>query len=165
MKKPEERFLRIDAMIRSGTYPSVQNFMETFGISQRSVYQDIQYLKDHFQAPIAYSRLGGGYYYTRLDWRMVEQEARDRKGTEPPTTWLWQEITRRFGAEAASDLRRSFKEKMKHYERAQRLERYRQEMPRLEHRLAQAQAQGQVTGWLEKRISIMRQRIEHGYEN
>ncbi len=65
-----ERLLRMDGMIRSGGYPSVKTFMEHFEVSERTVHQDIQFLKEQFYAPLNYSRSHRGYFYTEQDWKL-----------------------------------------------------------------------------------------------
>lgn len=65
-----ERLLHMDGMIRSGSYPCVKTFMERFEVSERTVYQDIQFLKDRLYAPLRYSRNRKGYVYTEKNWKL-----------------------------------------------------------------------------------------------
>ena len=65
-----ERILRMDGIIRSGSYPSVKTFMGIFGVSQRTVHGDVEFLKDRFYAPLDYSRSHGGYFYTDKHWKL-----------------------------------------------------------------------------------------------
>lgn len=65
-----ERLLRMDNMIRSGGYPSVQTFAEHFEVKVRTVFQDVAFLRDRLYAPLAYSRSHRGYFYTRKDWKL-----------------------------------------------------------------------------------------------
>lgn len=65
-----ERLLRMDGMIRSGGYPSVKTFADRFEVSQRTLFQDIQFLKDRFYAPLKYSRSHQGYFYTDKNWKL-----------------------------------------------------------------------------------------------
>lgn len=65
-----ERLLRMDGMIRSGGYPSVQSFREHFEVKERTVFQDIAFLKDRLYAPLKYSRTRRGYFYTDKNWKL-----------------------------------------------------------------------------------------------
>ena len=65
-----ERLLRMDGIIRSGSHPSVVTFAELFEVSQRTIYSDIEFLKNRFSAPLVYSRPQHGYYYTDKDWKL-----------------------------------------------------------------------------------------------
>ncbi len=65
-----ERILRMDGIIRSGSYPSVKTFMESFEVSQRTVLGDVEFLKDRLYAPLDYSRSHRGYFYTDKDWKL-----------------------------------------------------------------------------------------------
>ena len=65
-----ERILRMDGIIRSGSYPSVKTFIENFEVSERTVLGDVEFLKNRFYAPLAYSRSNRGYFYTDKDWKL-----------------------------------------------------------------------------------------------
>jgi predicted DNA-binding transcriptional regulator YafY len=65
-----ERLFYIDAVIHDGSYPSVKTFMERFEVSERTILNDIQFLKDRLNAPIQYSRTERGYFYTDSSWRL-----------------------------------------------------------------------------------------------
>src|SRR5437879_1692507 len=65
-----ERLLRMDRMIRSGSYPSVKTFMERLEVRERTIYQDIASLKGRFYAPLKYSRSQQGYFYTDKSWKL-----------------------------------------------------------------------------------------------
>jgi predicted DNA-binding transcriptional regulator YafY len=65
-----ERILRMDGVIRSGNYPSVKTFIENFEVSERTVLSDVEFLKNRFYAPLAYSRSHRGYFYTDKDWKL-----------------------------------------------------------------------------------------------
>jgi hypothetical protein len=81
----------------------------------------------------------------------------------PPTTWLWSEIERRFGQEAAEHLRHDFNEQMKRYEREQQLQRYREELPLLEAQLERAQSERRATKRIENKIKHRRARLQKGW--
>lgn len=65
-----ERIFYIDALTHNGNYPSVKTFMERFEVSERTVINDIQFLKDRLNAPIQYSHTHRGYFYTNSSWRL-----------------------------------------------------------------------------------------------
>jgi predicted DNA-binding transcriptional regulator YafY len=65
-----ERLLRMDGIIRSGSYPSVEVFKERFEVSERTVLNDVRFLKDRFYAPLEYSRSCRGYFYTDKNWKL-----------------------------------------------------------------------------------------------
>lgn len=58
------RIIQIDKWIRSGTYPSVQQMMDEFGVSNRTILRDIEFLRDRYDAPVVADRTRKGYYYT-----------------------------------------------------------------------------------------------------
>src|SRR5437764_4178395 len=65
-----ERLLLMDGIIRSGNYPSVQTFVKRFEVSQRTVLNDIEFLKERLHAPLNYRRSQRGYFYTDKDWKL-----------------------------------------------------------------------------------------------
>lgn len=71
-----------------------------------------------------------------------------------PTSWLWREIERRFGKEAADELHRDHNEQIQRHARRRALDDYRSQLPRLEQRLAQARRDGKPTAAIEKRIQF-----------
>jgi predicted DNA-binding transcriptional regulator YafY len=56
-----ERLTKMIARINSGRRPTVQCFMEDFECSERTVLEDIRYLKEQMNMAIEYDRFGGGY--------------------------------------------------------------------------------------------------------
>ena len=65
-----ERLVAMDAAIRGGRYPNVRHFMERFEVSERTVRADLAFLRERLNAPLAYDRAGGGYYYTDPAWAL-----------------------------------------------------------------------------------------------
>ncbi|WP_298821571.1 helix-turn-helix transcriptional regulator [Chloroflexus sp.] len=63
-----ERLIQIDAMVRSGAYPTVADFCRRFEVKERTIYEDLSYLRDRVHAPLAYSRSKRGYYYRDPSW-------------------------------------------------------------------------------------------------
>jgi predicted DNA-binding transcriptional regulator YafY len=68
MSSKLNRIVQMDTLIRSGRYPGVALFVERFEVSERTVYDDVDYLKSTLRAPLKYSRSNGGYYYTDPTW-------------------------------------------------------------------------------------------------
>lgn len=58
------RIIQIDKWIRSGSYPSVQQMEDEYGVSKRTILRDIEFLKDRYNAPVVADRTRKGYYYT-----------------------------------------------------------------------------------------------------
>lgn len=54
----------IDAQIRAGNYPNTRSLAAEFEISRRQALRDFDYLRDSLGAPLEYSALRRGYYYT-----------------------------------------------------------------------------------------------------
>jgi len=67
-----ERLIYIAARIGEGTYPSAGSFAEQFEVSKRTILDDIQFLEIRMNAPIAYSRSHGGYYFTDPHWSLTK---------------------------------------------------------------------------------------------
>jgi predicted DNA-binding transcriptional regulator YafY len=66
-----ERLIYIDACIREGAYPRINTFIDRFEVSRRTILNDIQFLKDRLDAPIAYSHAHNGYFYTDPRWTLT----------------------------------------------------------------------------------------------
>lgn len=65
-----ERILEIDRQIRAGKYPNARSLAVELEVSERTVYQDRQFLLDRLRAPLAYDRRRGGWYYTDPTWAL-----------------------------------------------------------------------------------------------
>ena len=68
--KTQWRLVHIDQLIRSGAYPNCQDLMRHLSASDRTVLRDIDALKDHYQAPIKYSKQHNGYYYSDSNYAL-----------------------------------------------------------------------------------------------
>lgn len=68
MSSKLNRIVQMDMLIRAETYPSVANFKARFEVSERTIYDDIDYLRSTLRAPLKYSRSRGGYYYSDPTW-------------------------------------------------------------------------------------------------
>jgi predicted DNA-binding transcriptional regulator YafY len=65
-----ERLFALDAAIRAGSYPSLRALMERFEVSERTIYDDLAYLRERFDAPLRYERSRGGYTYSDPSWQL-----------------------------------------------------------------------------------------------
>lgn len=64
MSSKLERIIKMDAMIRSGTYPNIKTFMDHFDVKERTVHDDLVFCRDRLNAPLEYCHTHKGYYYT-----------------------------------------------------------------------------------------------------
>ncbi|MCE9614889.1 MAG: WYL domain-containing protein [Lentisphaerae bacterium] len=62
------RLLEIDRLIRDGKYPNCVTFAREWGVTQKTVQRDMDYLRDQLGAPIEYDREKRGYHYTSTSW-------------------------------------------------------------------------------------------------
>ena len=58
------RLIQIDKWIRSGSYPSIEDFKLEYGVSRRTIMRDIEFLRDRYEAPLEYDKTRKGYHYT-----------------------------------------------------------------------------------------------------
>lgn len=58
-----ERMYRIDRRLKRGYAVSIETLMEDLACSRATVYRDIIYLRDYFNAPLIKYDLTGGYLY------------------------------------------------------------------------------------------------------
>jgi predicted DNA-binding transcriptional regulator YafY len=64
-----ERLLKIDELIRKPERQTAVNLAEALEVSERTVRDDLNFLRDRFHAPLDSTRTKG-YYYTDPDWRL-----------------------------------------------------------------------------------------------
>ncbi len=69
-----ERVLAIDAEICRGTYPSVQDLCQKFEVSERTLFDDIRYLKDRLAREIVFDHVRGGYSNSNPGKKLPEFE-------------------------------------------------------------------------------------------
>ena len=62
-KKQYANIIKIDDLIRRGTYPSVEQLAEVTGVSQRQVLRILKDMREVYQAPLQYDRQRKGYCY------------------------------------------------------------------------------------------------------
>ena len=77
MSKPEfmsrtqaqfARLIELDRQIRAGRYPNGVSFAREWEVSEKTVRRDFAYLRERLNAPLAYDRKHGGYYYSDPSW-------------------------------------------------------------------------------------------------
>lgn len=69
-----ERVLAIDADICRGGYPSRQDLCQKYEISERTLHEDLQYLRDRLSREIAFDRARNGYHNTNPGKRLPSFE-------------------------------------------------------------------------------------------
>lgn len=67
-KSQYARLMELDRKIRGGGYPNCLTFAEAWGVSQKTVQRDIDFLRDQCGAPVAYDRERKGFYYENKSW-------------------------------------------------------------------------------------------------
>ncbi len=65
-----ERIFSMADEIKSGSYPSVKRFREMFEVSERTVHDDLTYLKDRMRMDVQFDRDRGGYFNGDPNWQM-----------------------------------------------------------------------------------------------
>ncbi len=64
-RPPLERMLRIHQAVQAGQYPSASRLAEQLEVSAKSVYRDLEFMRDRLQLPLEFDRNRLGYYYTQ----------------------------------------------------------------------------------------------------
>lgn len=62
-KKQYANIIKIDDLVRRGTYPSVERLAEVAGVSQRQVLRILKDMREVYHAPLQYDRQRKGYCY------------------------------------------------------------------------------------------------------
>jgi predicted DNA-binding transcriptional regulator YafY len=68
VRPPLRRILALDRMIRAGTYPNARTAAAELEVHPRTVYRDLDFLRDSWGAPVAFCHRRNGYYYTDADF-------------------------------------------------------------------------------------------------
>ena len=58
------RILKIDAMLRDGSYPNASQLCKYFEVSRSTIMRDLDFLRDRYNAPLEYDPAKNGFYYT-----------------------------------------------------------------------------------------------------
>jgi predicted DNA-binding transcriptional regulator YafY len=69
MSRHLERLLEIDSMIRERTRFTTQQMAERLEVSDRTIRNDLAFLRDRFNAPLAFCSVKG-HHYTDSEWRL-----------------------------------------------------------------------------------------------
>src|ERR1700722_15827004 len=62
-----ERVLAIDGEIRRGGFPSLNDLCQRFEVAERTMHEDIRYLKERLNLDIQFDRARNGYYIGNPD--------------------------------------------------------------------------------------------------
>ena len=63
-RPPVERMLKIHQAIQAGAYPTAGKLAAELEVSSKSIYRDLDFMRDRLELPLAYSPARGGFYYT-----------------------------------------------------------------------------------------------------
>lgn len=69
MSRQLERLLELDTLLRNGSKWTAKSLAENLEVSERTVRNDLDFLRDRYGAPLSCNR-SKGYYYTDPDWRL-----------------------------------------------------------------------------------------------
>ncbi|KGF71817.1 hypothetical protein DO97_15115, partial [Neosynechococcus sphagnicola sy1] len=69
MSRHLERLLQLDALLRLPLRQTAENLAEALEVSERTVRNDLNFLRDRYFAPLEWSK-AKGYHYTDSDWRL-----------------------------------------------------------------------------------------------
>jgi predicted DNA-binding transcriptional regulator YafY len=69
MSRHLERLLQLDALLRSPLRQTAENLAQALEVSERTVRNDLNFLRDRYFAPLEWSK-AKGYHYTDPDWRL-----------------------------------------------------------------------------------------------
>jgi predicted DNA-binding transcriptional regulator YafY len=64
-RPPLERMMKIHQAIHSGTFPNASRLARDFEISTKSIYRDIDFMRDRFGLPVEFDSIRNGYCYTQ----------------------------------------------------------------------------------------------------
>jgi predicted DNA-binding transcriptional regulator YafY len=65
-----ERLIKIDQLIRDRRYPNARDLAEMFGVSERTIYGDHAYLRDHLGAPVKHDSARNGWFYMESNFAL-----------------------------------------------------------------------------------------------
>ncbi|MGC8828149.1 MAG: helix-turn-helix transcriptional regulator [Verrucomicrobiia bacterium] len=63
-RPPLERMIKIHQAIASGRYPNATRLSLELEVSTKSIYRDIEFMRDRMGLPIEFDNVKNGYYYT-----------------------------------------------------------------------------------------------------
>jgi predicted DNA-binding transcriptional regulator YafY len=62
-RPPLERMMRIHQAIQSGTFPNASALAREIEVSTKSIYRDIDFMRDRLGLPVEFDSVRNGYYY------------------------------------------------------------------------------------------------------
>jgi proteasome accessory factor B len=76
---PLLRIAAIDRAIRAGEYPNAKTIASELEVCPRTIHRDIEFIRDHLQAPLAFDPVRNGYFYEDPSfelplWKLTEGE-------------------------------------------------------------------------------------------
>jgi len=63
-RPPLQRMLQIHRVIQSGAYPTAADLALGLEVSRKSVYRDLEFMRDRLDLPLEWNAHHGGYHYT-----------------------------------------------------------------------------------------------------
>ncbi len=63
-RAPIERITRIHAAIQEGRFPNASDLAKTLEVSAKSIWRDLEFMRERMKLPLAYNTRKFGYYYT-----------------------------------------------------------------------------------------------------
>jgi len=63
-RAPLQRMLQIHHSIQSGTYPTARTLATELEVSPKSIYRDIEFMRDRLDLPVGFDSVKRGFYYT-----------------------------------------------------------------------------------------------------
>ncbi len=63
-RPPVERMLRIHQAIQSGRFPNAVQLAREIEVSTKSIYRDLEFMRDRLELPLEFDRARNGFYYT-----------------------------------------------------------------------------------------------------
>ena len=64
VRPPLQRMLQIHRAIQSGVYPTAGSLATELEVSAKSIYRDLEFMRDRLDLPLEYNARRGGYEYT-----------------------------------------------------------------------------------------------------
>ena len=61
---PLERMLRIHQLLQSGQFPNALTLSRSIEVTAKTIYRDIEFMRDRLNLPIAFDRAHNGFHYT-----------------------------------------------------------------------------------------------------
>ena len=65
---PVHRIHLIDEEIRRGTYPNKKILAKKLEVSERTIFRDLEFLRNFYNAPMEFDAVRNGFYYTDPDF-------------------------------------------------------------------------------------------------